>query len=74
MQASPYDTVTVAEIQDKIETHFHKIKATLTCIMFALDWLSTGIPSDKHTLYHALWAVDDHLVELDNLFQQLVEK
>jgi hypothetical protein len=60
-------------IKDSIHSRINKAKAITTSVMFALDHLN-GASSDRCTLYHALWAIDGYLEQLDKLFQQLVEK
>lgn len=58
-------------IKDQIHEKITKAKSVLTCIMFATEFVHNEVEIDNHTIYHALWSVDDYLEELDILFQRL---
>ena len=60
-----------AVIQDSIIEKISKAKSILTCIMFSAEFLREDMEIDNHTFYHALWAVDEYLEELEKLFEQI---
>lgn len=62
---------TKVDLKDAIYSHLNKSKAILTTTMFAIEFIRDDMTLDNHTLYNALWAVDDYLEELDLLFQRL---
>ncbi len=55
-------------LKDQIFEKLHKAKAVLTCIMFAAEFVRGETEIDNHTLYHALWAVDEYLEQLVKLY------
>ncbi len=65
-------SATSVELQDAICARINKSKAILTCLMFAAGYRGSS-NVDGHTIYHALWAVDQYLEEMDVLFRQLTE-
>lgn len=56
--------------RDAIYTKIQKSKAVITPVMFATEFIRSDMKLDN-TIYDTLWAVDDHLEELDLLFRQL---
>lgn len=62
---------TVANLKDAIHGTLKKTKAILTCIMFSTEFIRDGLELDEHTLYHALWAADDYLDDLQLLLNRL---
>lgn len=67
---SAHDHTSMA-IRDAIYSKIQQSKAILTCIMYSTKFVRSDIELDQTTLYHALWAVEDYLEELDSLFQEL---
>jgi hypothetical protein len=65
--------VSVIDLKDAIHSRISKAKAILTCVMFASEFVRDDMTMDDHAVYHALWAADDYLEELDMLFQRLEE-
>ncbi len=51
-------------LKDQIYEKINKAKSVLTCAMFATEFVHDGVAVDNHTLYHALWVVDEYLDEL----------
>lgn len=62
---------TVIDIKDAIYARMNKVKAILICAMFATEVLQKDPRSGAHSLYHALWAADDNLEEMEVLLNQL---
>lgn len=61
------------DLKDQIYEKIAKAKSVLTCVMFATEFIRDDMVLDKRTLYHALWATDGYLEELEMLFNQLEE-
>ena len=61
------------DLTDAIHSRFNKTKAILTSIMFSLEFIRDDMKLDNSTIYHALWAADGYLEELEVLFQRLEE-
>lgn len=57
------------EVKDAIFSRINKTRAILTSVMFAVIKDSSML--DNSTLYHALWAADDFIGDLDMLFKHL---
>lgn len=51
-------------LKDQIYEKINKAKSVLTCAMFATEFVRDEVEIDNHTLYHALWVVDEYLDEL----------
>jgi uncharacterized membrane protein YgaE (UPF0421/DUF939 family) len=64
---SSSNVATYNQIRDSIQRNIDQTKAIITCIMFSAEF----IQEDKNTLHHALWAVDEHLENLQKLFNFL---
>lgn len=62
---------TAIDLKDAIYTRINKAKAILTCVMFAAEVLQRDPHLGAHSLYHALWAADDNLKEMETLLTQL---
>jgi hypothetical protein len=58
-------------IKDQTYEKINKAKSVLTCVMFATEFVRDEMVVDNNTIYHALWAVDEYLDELEKLFQQI---
>lgn len=58
-------------IKDVISSKIQQSKAILTSVMFATEFIPAEMALDSHTIYHALWAVDDYLADIELLFNQL---
>jgi hypothetical protein len=59
------------DLKDAIHGKLQKSKAILTAIMFATEFIHEDMALDNHTVYHALWAVDDYLENIESLLEQL---
>lgn len=63
--------VSSADLNDAIYSKLQKSKAILTSVMFASEFIrSDTTVLDNHTIYHALWAVEEYLAEIENLLHQ----
>lgn len=58
-------------LKDAIHGKIQKSKAILTSVMFATEFIRNDMALDTHTVYHALWAVDDYLENIETLLEQL---
>lgn len=58
-------------LRDSIYSKIQKSKAILTAVMFATEFIRNEMSLDNQTIYHALWAVDDYLIEISDLFDRL---
>lgn len=63
--------VSAIDLKDAIHCRINKTKAILTCVMFSSEFVRSDMSIDNHTIYHALWAADEYLDELEKIFQQL---
>lgn len=61
---------TVPDIKDAIDEKFRKIKGILNCLIFALEFTQEDQRLDASSAYHALWAIDGFLEEIDYLRQK----
>ena len=59
------------KLEDQTHEKIAKAKSILTCVMFSTGFVRNEMELDSNTLYHALWAIDEYLDELNLLFQQL---
>jgi len=58
------------DLEDAIHNKIQKSKAILTSVMFASEFIRNDMPLDNNTVYHALWAVDDYLAEIETLVKR----
>lgn len=61
----------IPDPKDIIYQNLQKSKAILTCVMFANESLCKDASLGNTTIYHALWAVDGYLEEIESMFDQL---
>ncbi len=61
----------IIHLEDQTREKITKAKSILTCVMFSTQFVRNEMELDSNTIYHALWAIDEYLDELDLLFQQL---
>ncbi|MFT3742168.1 MAG: hypothetical protein QM752_05795 [Gammaproteobacteria bacterium] len=61
---------TQIDLSDTILSHIQKSKTILTSVMFATEFLRDDMVVNQHTIYHALWAVDDYLEGIEALLNQ----
>ncbi len=59
--------IDLIDLKDKIYEKITKAKAVISCIMFAVEFVRDEVEIDNHTLYHALWVVDEYLDDLKRL-------
>lgn len=62
------------QIQDTIQDRINKAKAVITCLMFSVEFLNEDVSLDNSTIFHALWAVDGFLEEIELLQNKLNQK
>jgi hypothetical protein len=58
-------------LKDTTYHNLQKSKAILTCVMFATEFIRDDMALDNQTIYHALWAVDDYLENIETMLEQL---
>ncbi len=58
------------DICDTIYSKIQKSKAILTSVMFATEFIRDDVALDNSTIYHALWAVDDYLEDIEMLLDK----
>lgn len=62
---------TTINIKDAIDERFNKIKGILNCLIFALEFTQDDQELDSSSAYHALWAIDGLLDEINCLRQKI---
>lgn len=62
------------DLIDAIDEKISKIKGILNCVIFALEFSDSDDKLDHSSAYHALWAIDGFLDEVNCLRQKFREK
>lgn len=62
--------INLSNIQDAIDERLDKIKGILNCLIFALEFTQSDQQLDNYSAYHALWAIDGYLEEINCLRQK----
>lgn len=62
--------INLSNIQDAVDERLDKIKGILNCLIFALEFTQCDQQLDNHSAYHALWAIDGYLEEINCLRQK----
>jgi hypothetical protein len=57
------------DIKDAIDERMNKARGVLNCLIFALEFTNEDQELDESSAYHALWALDGFLEEIDCLIQ-----
>ncbi len=62
--------ISCIDVSDAIYSKIQKSKAILTSVMFATEFIRRDMTMDNHTIYHAWWAVDDYLEDIEMLLSK----
>lgn len=60
-------------IQDAVEERINKMKGVLNCLIFSLEFTQEDQELDSTSAYHALWAIDGFLDEINCLRQKWID-
>jgi hypothetical protein len=59
------------DLKDAIDERYSKLRGVLNCLIFAIEFTQEDQELDNSSAYHALWAIDGFLEEVDYLRKKL---
>ncbi len=64
-------TAEILDIKDGIDERINKAKGILNCLMFAIEHITSNKELNNNSTYHALWAVDGFIDEINCLEKKI---